>query len=204
MPKLNARQRVLTYLEGHRGASAAEVARALKVTPANVRHHLGLLVSDGLVQVLGLRSGAGKGRPVQSFGLSDSGMGNHLAGLAAAALRLWLAAGAGDERTLAQELCAALPPAGQGGITRRLALVVEHLRPLGYAPRWEARAEGPRVIFEHCPYAAVLAEHPFLCRVDEALLENRLGLKVSLLASLERNERGAPVCVFGVGEEHFR
>ena len=72
-----------------RSASAGEIARALDVTPADVRHHLGVLVSDGLVTVTGDRR-EGRGRPVKLYGLSSALTGDNLAGLLDAALREWL------------------------------------------------------------------------------------------------------------------
>ena len=68
MPKPNARQRILAYLQSHHGVTAAEVSRALRVTPANIRHHLSILAADGRAKVVGERrpakgaGGAGQGR----------------------------------------------------------------------------------------------------------------------------------------------
>jgi predicted ArsR family transcriptional regulator len=81
-------------------------------------------------------------------------------------------------------------------ITRRLALAIERLNTLHYQARWEAHAQGPRVIFELCPYTPIIARHPELCRMDKFLLQELLGLEVSLSAKLELNTRGLPFCMF--------
>ena len=86
-------------------------------------------------------------------------------------------------------------------ITRRLAAVIEFLNRLGYAARWEAHAAAPRIIFEHCPYALLVAKHPELCRMDAFLLMQRLDRQVEQTACLERNARGTLFCQFVVGNE---
>src|SRR5687768_10238274 len=83
MTSPNARQRILAYLQAHPGVSAGEIGRALRVTPANIRHHLSILVSDGRAKVLGERrpagsAGQGRGRPVQVYGLGDMAAGDNL------------------------------------------------------------------------------------------------------------------------------
>jgi hypothetical protein len=84
-------------------------------------------------------------------------------------------------------------------ITRRLAQAIEQLNLLGYQSRWEAHASGPRVIFEHSPYAALIQKHPELCRMDKILLRQLLGVEVEQAAKLEISARGLPFCMFLVG-----
>jgi predicted ArsR family transcriptional regulator len=206
MAKMTARQRILEYMRTHHGVSAAELARALRVSAANVRHHLAHLAGDGRVQVLGERSGESRGRPTQVYGLSDAALGDNLSGLADAALGEWLA---GLSPLQVEQAVKALsrrlqnriplpPDASRMHMTRRLALAIDGLNRLGYQARWEAHATGPRVIFGHCPYAAVISAHPELCRMDAHLLEAQLAEPVRQAARLERNERGLPVCVFSL------
>ncbi len=201
MPKPNARQRILTYLQTHHGVTAAEMGRALRVTPANIRHHLSILTADGRARIVGERVGQGRGRPVQMYGLGDTASGDNLSGLAEAVLTGWLAALPPDQRdsalgALAARLAAI--PAGERSspITGRLARAVARLNTLHYRARWEAHAQGPRVIFEQCPYAAILEKHPELCRMDGLLLKELLGAETTQTAKLELNARGLPFCMF--------
>jgi predicted ArsR family transcriptional regulator len=203
MPKPNARQRILAYLQTHPGVSAGEMARALRVTPANIRHHLSILISDGRAKVLGERRLAGPGRPLQVYGLGDVAVGDNLSGLADAVLSQWLAGLPPEEqdsalRTLAAQLAALAAGEPGGAVTRRLALTIERLNALHYQSRWEAHAQGPRIIFERCPYAAILGKHPELCRMDKFLLQTLLRTEVTQSARLELNARGLPFCMFVV------
>ncbi len=203
MSKPNARQRILAYLQTHPGVTAGEIGRALRVTPANIRHHLSILVSDGRAKALGERHGPGRGRPLQVYGLGDAAAGDNLSGLADAALFEWLGRLPPVEQDSAlQVLAGYLASSAAGGqagtITRRLALAIERLNALHYQSRWEAHAQGPRVLFEHCPYAAIIAKHPELCRMDKILLQGLLGVEVTQSAKLELNARGLPFCMFVV------
>lgn len=169
---MTARQKVLTYLTKNRTASAREIARSLKMSPATVRHHLRVLVSDGRLEVESVRSLAVKGRPEKVYCLPRAALGDNLSALSEALL-----AEAGSlvgVDALAKRL------AGESDmeshpVAKRLTLAVEKLDRMNYHARWEAGAEGPRVHFGHCPYAALIAGHPELCEMDTKL--------VSLLAS---------------------
>lgn len=203
MTKVNARQRVLEYLQGHPAVTAGEVARALRVTPANIRHHLSILVSDGRARMLGVRPAQGRGRPLLVYGPGAATAGDNLAVLVDVVLSQWLDALAPAEqdsllRALAAQLVGLAPGELPGALTRRLAQAIERLNTWRYRARWEAHAQGPRIIFEHCPYAAIIAGHPELCRLDGFILGELLGAQVTQLAKLEPDVRGLPFCMFVV------
>lgn len=193
-----SRQRILSHLRRLGPASVMDIARALSTTPANARHHLSVLASDGRVTVVRERR-AGRGRPVKVYGLSAALQGDNLAGLLDSVLGEWLG-GLNEKRKeerlrdLAKALGGEMPPANLP-LSRRLALVVERLNDKHYAARWEAGAEGPRVIFGHCPYAAVIERHPELCQMDTLLLEGQVGLRTRQTAKIEK---GQGMCVFAM------
>jgi predicted ArsR family transcriptional regulator len=81
-------------------------------------------------------------------------------------------------------------------VTKRLVRAVARLNELHYRARWEASAAGPRVILGHCPYTAIVADYPELCRMDAFLLETRLGSAVTQTAKLQLNAKGLPFCAF--------
>jgi predicted ArsR family transcriptional regulator len=84
-------------------------------------------------------------------------------------------------------------------IPKRLVLLVEKLDEMHYQARWEAGAEGPRVIFGRCPYAKVIDGHPEMCKIDLALLEMTLGRPVIQLQKNEAGTRGLCPFLFQVG-----
>ncbi len=196
MAVTTARQKVLAYLKKNRLVSAHEIARALNVTPANARHHLGILAADGRVTVISQRR-EGRGRPVKLYGLSNALAGDNLPALLDAVLEEWLDGLHPSKREQAMRSVAKRMGENLKGealpMAKRLALMVERLNPLHYQARWEAGAEGPRLIFGQCPYAAVIGKHPELCLMDAAILEMVLGTHVDQRVKLN------PACVFRVG-----
>jgi predicted ArsR family transcriptional regulator len=210
---MTSRRRVLEHLRHHPGSAAGEIARALRQTAANARHHLRELERDGLIVPVsgtvaaGQRTAGGsRGRPQKAYSLSPRAQGDNVALLAETLLESMLADASPAEREARiRDLAArigASPSWGAanalGALPRRLNALVEGLAGLHYQPRWEARASGPHVILGHCPFAEIIARHPELCRVDAHLLAERLGSPVEQVAKLEPNEKGLPVCVFAM------
>ena len=224
----STRQRLLEYLEKQRAASAAELSRALQVTQADVRHHLGKLRKEGLVVRIdegqnqaiapptsaspgkSVRTGSvGKrGRPAGRYSLSNRRLGDNLEALTGALLEQALEGLPTAERRpalqrLAARLAGGALPAGR--LAQRLYVAIQRLNAMHYQARWEAHAEAPRVILGHCPYTAILPEHPELCALDAALLEALLDAPAEQVAKLARDGRGGRFCLFLVrGEQKMK
>jgi predicted ArsR family transcriptional regulator len=216
-----SRQRVLDFIRLHQYVTAAEISRVLRMTPANARHHLSVLVDQGVVEVISDRPTGLKGRPAQVFTLRNRTM-QGLEKLASAALELLEKnMPANSENSALCLLARYLAQGGNDGVehnksstetdmqrsqsiprphlTQRLYLAVSRLIELGYAARWEARADAPRMILRNCPYARILADHPQLCQMDEFLLEALLQSPAKQVAKLDHDTRGLPYCMFIVG-----
>ena len=185
-----ARQRVLSYLIKTRAASAREISRALRMSPATVRHHLRVLASDGRLEMISLRGREGRGRPEKMYSIPRTALGDNLSVLSEALL-----AEAGS--SVRMEMLAKRLAGGSNlktqPITKRLIGMVEKLNQMKYLARWEAGAGGPRIIFGHCPYAAIIAKRPELCQMDAALLKELFGEELKQIAKIE-NFQG--MCVF--------
>ena len=189
---ITARHKVLAHLKKTRAASAREIARALKMSAPNVRHHLSVLCSDGRVEVTALHNREGRGRPEKMYSLSQSALGDNLSALTHALLTVSgssLNSDALAGHILNSSQFANLP------ITKRLALLVEKLNEMHYQARWEASAEGPRIILGRCPYAKVIEGHPELCKMDAAMLQSALGNKMEQTAKMENQQS---ICVFAM------
>jgi predicted ArsR family transcriptional regulator len=83
-------------------------------------------------------------------------------------------------------------------ISRRLMDVVQTLNRFHYHARWEAHADAPRLIFDHCPYAAIFDQHPELCQVDAAMVATLLSRPVEPIILLALDRRGLPHCTFRI------
>ncbi len=188
------RQKVLAYLNKNRNASAREVARALQMSAATVRHHLRVLAADRRLEVVSGRGRDGRGRPEKIYSLPLSALGDNLAALSNALLAE--SKSGLNVEILAKRLVGQSDPASQP-LNRRLNLAIEKLNRMNYHARWEARSEGPRVIFSHCPYAAIIEKHPELCKMDEAVIKEWLGQPALQLFKI--GKEGSSVCVFALG-----
>lgn len=189
---VSTRQKIIDYLKRNRAVSSRDIAVVLHMTPANARHHLGILAADGRVEVFSRRRG-GKGRPEKMYRLAGTLAGDNLARLSDALLAE--ASGAIEMETLGKRIAGKSIPAGQP-LMRRLASAVDRLNEMHYQARWEAGAGGPRIVLGHCPYAAVIENHPELCQMDSALLAALLQGEVRQTAKLEPGAGGLPYCVF--------
>ena len=186
-----ARQKVLTYFSKARTASAREISRSLKLSPATVRHHLRVLVSDGRLELASVRGRDSRGRPEKVYSLPRAALGHNLDMLSDALL---VEAGpALRVEALAAHLAGESDFAGQP-LSKRLNLTVEELNRMNYHAHWEAGLEGPRIVLGHCPYAAILGKHPELCSMDRALLKQLTGQPTMQIFRTGRD--GSSVCVF--------
>jgi predicted ArsR family transcriptional regulator len=199
-----ARQRVLAFI-GHRNpVTTAQIGQALGMSAPTVRHHLAILVADGRISLEEHEGHGKRGRPEKWYRLSDRVAGENLAMLSEILLSAWLAEVTDTNheaamRTLAQKLAERIGAMDAGlPAPKRVVQLTERLNALHYQARWEAGAEGPRILFGHCPYAAVIEAHPELCSMDTALLSGELRAEMEQLAKIERKPGGASQCIFAV------
>jgi len=194
------RQRLLEQLEAWELVSAGDLSRALKITAADVRHHLTGLVAEGVVEMVSQRRTAGRGRPPRLYTLVRRAQRHNLDGLASALLQEFLdSLDAPSRQQALQRLAARLleyPPEVPRSLAGRLYQATRRLNELGYHSRWEARAQAPQLILGHCPYLAILPRHPELCQMDAFLLGCLLQTPVAQTAKLESNSRGSTCCRF--------
>jgi predicted ArsR family transcriptional regulator len=193
-----ARQKILAYFAKSRTASAREISRALKMSPAAVRHHLRVLASDGRLEMTSVRERDARGRPEKVYSLPRAALGNNLAALSdtlltEASSRIQTEALAGQ---LARRLMGEAGFADQP-LAKRLNLTVEKFNQMNYHAHWEAGSEGPRILFGHCPYAAILEKHPELCQMDQAMLKELMGQPARQI--FRTGKDGSSVCVFVMG-----
>jgi predicted ArsR family transcriptional regulator len=196
--KPTTRLRILDYFRKHQTASVRELSQLMGMTGANIRHHLAVLESNDLIEVIGQRK-EGRGRPLQVYGLSRRVMGDGLDNLAGTLMDIWLSSltnGLREAglRSVAERLADVAEV--NAPVMKRLVRAVERLNKLHYQAHWEASAGGPRLVLGHCPYTAIINDHPELCQMDLFILEARLGTSVRQTAKLQLNDRGLPFCSF--------
>jgi len=194
------RQRIITLIQDHQVVTTAEISHRLKITPADVRHHLSLLIEQGIVSVIGPHTTGKPGRPSRIFALTKP-IARHnldlLLHLLLTDLAGYLSPDVFNDRlkALVTQMTAGFDQK-TGNPTQRLYHAIEFLNTLNYDAHWEAHAASPRVIFGHCPYASIISGHPEICHLDKFLLDETLGQPVTQIEKLTVSPRGLRRCVF--------
>ena len=132
-----------------------------------------------------------RGRPEKIYALPRAALGDNLAALSDALLsetgsRVQMEA-------LADHLAGESGPGNQT-LAKRLTFTVEKLNAMNYHAHWEAGPQGPRILFGHCPYAAIIEKHPELCHMDQAMLRKLTGEPARQI--YRTGKEGSSVCVF--------
>ena len=141
-----------------------------------------------------VRGRDGRGRPEKIYSLPRAALGDNLSVLSD--LLLTEAGTAARMDVLAKRLTDQTNLTAQP-LARRLNLTVEKLNQMNYHARWEAGSEGPRILFTHCPYAAIIEKHPELCQMDQAMLKELLAQPARQI--FKSGKEGSSVCVFVMG-----
>jgi predicted ArsR family transcriptional regulator len=196
----NSRQKILHYIIEQQNTTVEELSKVFRVTPANIRHHLSILIEQGSVKVTGQKAASEKGRPALIYCSSQLSNQNNLDHLSNALLcTLMCNAGPNERFQIIDDIAKNLGSQFKFGFsnpTRRLYSTIHALNYMRYQAHWEAHIENPHIMLGHCPYRAILEIHPELCLVDASLLEQLLGAPVRQVEKQSINSRGLPQCVF--------
>jgi predicted ArsR family transcriptional regulator len=195
------RGKVVTLLR--RGGCTVEgLARELDLTDNGVRAHLATLERDGIVRQRGaVRRGSGGGKPAYIYELTPEAEGLFPKAYEPVLRQLLnvLAGQLGPEESEALlrrvgRRIAEGQPIPADGVRVRLETAAAMLNELGGLAELEER-DGSSVIRGYsCPLAAVVSDHPEVCRMVEALLTELAGVPVN--EHCDRGER--PRCCFEV------
>ncbi len=204
MIRTTVRRKILGYVRLHPAVTAALVGRALGFSAATTRYHLGLLERDGRIVANPTPRPKTRGRPTKLYRLSERERGDNLAGVTSALLdHVQALPGNGLRKAVLASMVDALVaqvgaiPAQPSG-TAQLGLLVDRLNALHYEAGWEAGAHGPRILFGHCPYAAIIARHPEVCEMDARMLSGKLGAPVIQTAKMVADPLGQDHCIFAL------
>lgn len=194
------RQQIVKYLHNKPIATATEISNALGVTPANIRHHLSILLNEGAVQIAGNLPASHRGRPPQLYALTQQVQRHNLDQLINALLATFIQNLSQEEaghawQAVAEKLYLEHEDE-KSSLTARLYRAVNRLNEMNYQARWEAHSEAPHLILGHCPYTAIRSEHPEVCLLDTHLIAGLLKNPVKHTETLAQDERGMHYCKF--------
>lgn len=178
-------------------STAATLASRLALTPAGIRRHLDILVSDGVLQVREPQAvrARGRGRPSKVFLMSDAGrekFEHSYDDLAVAALK-FMSAQAGEHFIQAFANSRAEDIERKATIAlaksaKKNGALAEFLSQQGYASSIQTRSMGEELCQHHCPIAHVAAEFPQLCEAETEAFSRLLGTHVQRLATIAHGD----------------
>lgn len=181
--------------EGH--ATVGELAERLEMAPVSVRHHLDLLIGDGLVYTPRVRRRSGAGRPQQVYALTPEANAyfpNNYRELAEHSLEA-LKKALPDERfravmaEMAADLAAKAPKDLQDMEPQeRVQAVAQFLTEQGYVAGCEMREDEALLHTCHCPYNDLTQSHPELCHMDLVLVRLLMGLEPQRIAHIAEGD----------------
>lgn len=197
---LTARQKILNYVFEHQNVTVKELSKVFRVTQANIRHHLSILIKQNSVVIVGTKPSSHKGRPLQIYSTFQQ-VDLHNLGSLSDALLCTLSSnsisieGIPNIKLVAWYISSRFNSDATNP-TRRLYTAIHSLNYMNYRAHWEAHSENPRIMFGNCPYCSILEDHPELCEMDSFLLENLLGFPVKQINKQKINPKGFPECIF--------
>jgi predicted ArsR family transcriptional regulator len=197
---ITRREKILNYIIEQHSATVDELSKVFKVTPANIRHHLSILSTEGSVQIIGQKLTHKPGRPTQIYAAMLQSNQNNLNQLSEALLNiLYLNISHTDQNALLQKIASQMVEKfkpNYSNPTRRVYNSVRILNRMNYQAHWEAHISNPRIMFSHCPYHDILGNHPEMCQLDIFLLQDLFGTSVINTEKLSVNSKGLPECRF--------
>ncbi|MFQ3565400.1 MAG: ArsR family transcriptional regulator [Aggregatilineales bacterium] len=182
------RRHILEILRKRGQATVDDIVADLQqrrgnITPVTVRHHLNILLQDGLVTAPELRRRTSPGRPQHVYALTEKARNffpNNYQRLA---------------EGLLVEIRRQLPPDGvnvilegvaddlaseavlvSGPLEERMDAIVQFMNDHGYEASWERSEQGFILHTSNCPYHAISEQDRLLCELDMRLVSKLLGI----------------------------
>ena len=194
------RQKILIYIKEQQSTTVEDISKVFRLTQANIRHHLSILVEQGSVAVIGQKPATSRGRPAQIYSAIQEISQNNLEQLCDVLLAVMMR---DFEPTKPSETLKKIADQmvskfnlDSPNPTKRLYSTIYALNRMNYHARWEAHVENPRIMLDHCPYRAILDQHPEICEIDAYILQAFAGTPVRQSEKLIFNAKGFPRCVF--------
>lgn len=195
----HSRKKILDFIIEQQSTTVEELSKVFRVTQSNIRYHLAILTEQGNVKVIGQKSKTARGRPTQIYTSTSQIDQHNLDMLSNALLSILINQGSDDPTQLLNQIATQMATefkSSGNNPTRRLYSTIHSLNRMNYQAHWEAHYNHPRIILGHCPYQAILDDHPELCQLDVCLLEHHLDTKVRQIEKQIINNKGFTQCIF--------
>jgi predicted ArsR family transcriptional regulator len=179
----STRDKILQTLLSKPRATINDLAEAVGINPISVRHHLGNLEKEGLVEAQEERHGVGRPRLV--YMLTDDGMEKfptrylRLTTRLLAQMKESMPAPMVSKLfgQIAEDLASEYANDLKGmSMEERLNFVKDMLAQEGFTVEWEKKDGAYQIHEISCPYYQIGMEHPEVCMVDQILISKMLAV----------------------------
>jgi DeoR family suf operon transcriptional repressor len=179
----STRDKILQSLLKKPRSTINDLAEAVGINPISVRHHLGNLEKEGLVE--GQEERHGVGRPRLVYVLTDEGMERfptRYMKLTTRLLSQMKETMPGPVVTklfdqIAEDLVSEYADDIKGlSMEERLDFVKDLLAQEGFTVEWEKKGDQYQIHEISCPYYQIGIAHPEVCTVDQTLISKMLAL----------------------------
>ena len=200
----STREKILSVLMRSPNLTAGELGRILRLTRADIRYHLKLLLAEGViiqVPATAAKVRRERGRPAKAYRLSPHTRPDILPMLADILLQIGISGSAPEQTAFLDEIASRLAGADDAvssmdNLTAQLNYAIQKINVYPYQARWEAHKNGPHIFFHNCPFAEIISRHPELCSVDQRMLEKLTGLQAIQTGKIDLSGSGALMCTF--------
>lgn len=205
----STREQMLRALKTNDGATIAELAKLVGVSPVTVRHHLSSLQAGKLVSSRTAKRSS-VGRPYHTFHLTDDGeelFPRQYLGLSKRLLdqiKIKLSPEIVPElfEKMAAETLARHQARFEGrSEAERMEVLDEILEAEGFVVSWQEE-NGERVLVTHsCPYRNLGRQHPEICAFDHALISQVLDSPAVKTSCLLQGDQACVHVIRGAGKQ---
>lgn len=179
------RERILRILKERGQATVKELSEMLGLTTVTIRHHLDTLRREDLVAAPSVRHRKAPGRPQHVYTLTQEASDffpkryERLIDLLLEELRSRFS---DDEvesmmERIGRRIADTITIPHTADLEERIAVTIDFLDERGYMAHWEKTEESNYLIhIANCPYESVARRHSEVCKIDQTLLRELLGI----------------------------
>jgi predicted ArsR family transcriptional regulator len=184
--KNTTRQAVIEALKATGQATVSQISQMVGVKAITVRHHLNVLLAEGLIEQQEKRQTIG--RPIHVYCLSERAESLFPHQYHRLVERLLDQVKEKLPPETIQMLMNSLASSLVGDLRReleqvpveaRMSRLVALLAQEGFLAEWERSEKGLRLIEYHCPYYFIGQRYPEICQIDETLIRLAMGAEVA-------------------------
>jgi predicted ArsR family transcriptional regulator len=195
-PMSNTQQRILNIIRKNGSTTISTLCLVTGLTKPNIHHHIKILERNNYIEISSNKStpSTKKGRPENVIHLLPDSCPNNLQNLANQLLSIYFNASKEEGlRNLASSLFGKIHEVLNA--SQLMNSAIYHFNQANYQAHWEAHEQGPRIMFNNCPYLKILPAHPELCLLDQFGIEILIGQSVKQVTKINL-EGGILFCTF--------